>query len=488
MTSSLKHLKEQFVSDLTGGTIEEIYAVTSIALSSYLSFRLLKKSLGDLALVYDYILNVLTILASITVYSNNPSYLHYFIVIPSLIIYLVNYHVEKPSSSRTQSGAKETKLDELLPRKQFITAYRSQMMIITNLAILAVDFPIFPRMFAKVETWGTSMMDLGVGSFVFSMGLANSRQLIKNHTDNYRFSWKSYLKTIKANFIKSVPILVLGVIRFVSVKQLDYQEHETEYGIHWNFFFTLGFLPIILGILDPLLNLVPRFIIGIGISIGYEVALNKTGLLKFILSSENRLDSFITMNKEGMFSFIGYLCVFIIGQSFGSFVLTGYKTKNNLITISKIRITKKQPKKELLVVLLFFSVTTTQGLYMACIFYHLVFSLFINNVSFLQPISRRLANFPYVMWVVSYNATFLLCYDLIEKFIPGTLASTVLDSINNNGLFIFLVSNLLTGFINMSINTLETSNRMAVIILIGYSLAWTLLALYLDKKKIYIKL
>lgn len=87
------------------------------------------------------------------------------------------------------------------------------------------------------------------------------------------------------------------------------------------------------------------------------------------------------------------------------------------------------------------------------------------------------------MWVVSYNATFLLCYDLIEKFIPGTLASTVLDSINNNGLFIFLVSNLLTGFINMSINTLETSNRMAVIILIGYSLAWTLLALYLDKRR-----
>ena len=45
MSSSLKQLKEQFVSDLTGGTIEEIYAVTSIALSSYLSFRLLKSLL-----------------------------------------------------------------------------------------------------------------------------------------------------------------------------------------------------------------------------------------------------------------------------------------------------------------------------------------------------------------------------------------------------------------------------------------------------------
>ncbi|RCK54690.1 GPI-anchored wall transfer protein 1 [Candida viswanathii] len=479
MASSLKQLKEQFVSDLTGGSIEEIYNVTGIALSAYLSYRMLKKTFGDLSIVYDFICNVLTLLVATTTYSNNPTYLHYFIVIPSLVIYVFNYYVEPRDATTTQADSGDN-AKEFLPKKQFITAYRSQMLIVTNLAILAVDFRFFPRRFAKVETWGTSMMDLGVGSFVFSMGLANSRQLIKNYTGKYTFSLYNYLTSIKRNVIKSVPILVLGVIRLISVKGLEYQEHETEYGIHWNFFFTLGFLPTFLAILDPLLNLFPRFITALGISLGYEILLSRADLLRFILSTDNRMESLITMNKEGIFSFIGYLSIFIIGQSFGLFVLTSYKTKNNLISISKTKITKKKESTLL-------SVTTTQGLVIASVFYQLLFNL-VNGSDYFATISRRLANLPYVLWVVSYNAVFLLGYDLIDKIIPGDQSSAVLDSINNNGLFIFLLGNLLTGLVNMSLNTLEASNTVATVVLIAYSLVWTIVALWLNKNKIYIKL
>ena len=55
----------------------------------------------------------------------------------------------------------------------FVTATRTLTNLVTAIAILAVDFPIFPRRFAKTETYGTGLMDTGVGMFVVIHGLTS---------------------------------------------------------------------------------------------------------------------------------------------------------------------------------------------------------------------------------------------------------------------------------------------------------------------------
>jgi len=95
----------------------------------------------------------------------------------------------------------------------------------------------------KTENEGVSLMDVGVGSVIFSMGL-----VAKN-------SAKSWNKT----FRHVLPCILLGLARLYSVKALDYQvsdslifqtqphlsqEHTSEYGVHWNFFFTIAIIPI----------------------------------------------------------------------------------------------------------------------------------------------------------------------------------------------------------------------------------------------------
>ena len=43
----------------------------------------------------------------------------------------------------------------------YITNYRSSMLLVTAICILAVDFPVFPRRFGKTENFGLRLMDIG---------------------------------------------------------------------------------------------------------------------------------------------------------------------------------------------------------------------------------------------------------------------------------------------------------------------------------------
>lgn len=118
-------------------------------------------------------------------------------------------------------------------KRPFIGVYRAYVVIATAIAILAVDFIIFPRRFAKAETYGSGLMDVGVGAYIISNAIVSpeARGLLSRDT--------GFISPVMKSLKSSFPLLVLGIARLMSVKGTDYQEHVSEYGIHWNFFFTL---------------------------------------------------------------------------------------------------------------------------------------------------------------------------------------------------------------------------------------------------------
>lgn len=440
-----------------------------------------------LSLAVDYALNVGAILLATTLYSGTPLLLSLLLVAPVTLVYLLPPNAgprrRKPAVPPAAASRAAPDGPSLLPVKPFLTTYRGCMMVVTCVAILAVDFRLFPRSFAKAETWGTSLMDMGVGSFVFAGGLFAARPVLAE-TMSGRAT--PLLRRLVYSARHSVPLLVLGIIRLLSVKGLDYAEHVTEYGVHWNFFFTLGFLPPFIATCQAVLSIIPSYA-GLSLLVGsiYQLLLDQTELKAFILAAPRT--HLLSKNKEGVFSFFGYLAIFLAGQHLGMLVIPRGANSSS-------RPGMRTSHKTMLLNLAAWAAVWS-GLYWLSTSYAYGLGL---------GVSRRLANLPYVLWVAAFNSLQILAFCCIDTFFfPAFYSATtqtaereayvmatsrVLRAYNRNGLAIFLLANLLTGLVNMTVRTLDASAVTTMGILLAYSATLTGVALMLDAFNISIKL
>ncbi|KAF9018028.1 GWT1-domain-containing protein [Hymenopellis radicata] len=486
MSSDYKKQKEDFVSGMTGSTVTHINLISCAALISiYLYNTVQARFPTGKTLPVSWLVLVVPLLLSMTVFANAPALLDFLLTIPVVaLLYLPRKDSSTPLPSRAETPVQDESSIQVVTPLPALTTYRAHMMLMTILAILAVDFPVFPRNLAKCESFGVSLMDIGVGSFVFSQGVVSAISLLKNPA----YLTSPFLPKLISMTKKVLPILALGLLRVVLVKGTEYPEHESEYGTHWNFFITMALLPILELLLHPIILRVPLSLLAVLISLTQQLNLSVFGFQLFALTAE-RVGIF-SANKEGIISLPGYLAIHIFGLSTGTLILPPSPSyfrrfqrrfsETGSFGLGEQRSYKRRKNAKAAMELFSYTV-----LWWTCM--GLVRGLQIDGK---EGVSRRVVNLSYVMWIAAFNTSFILGYLLLDMhFYPepskfkkrdvdnsdavatykAPVAPSLLDAINKNALVIFLLCNVMTGIINLTMSTMFASNVSATLVLCVYS-------------------
>ncbi|EDW75582.1 uncharacterized protein Dwil_GK23935 [Drosophila willistoni] len=349
-------------------------------------------------------------------------------------------------------------------RPAVFTLLRSTAYIGTCCGILAVDFLSYPVEYRKSRTFGASVMDMGIGLFVVTMGMVSHR--LRNLSD-----LKKLAKVVG-------PLLVLGLARTIVISMIDYNQDEHEYGKHLNAFFTLG-LTKLLGSLFSLFasNDGQVLYLGGGLLILHEVVL-QFGLSDFVMSEMVYRKDFFRANREGLSSLPGCIALYLLSIYFAKW----YASQESL-TFEEIL-----SKFKKMIILIFIG------------------WLFVILSAFTLGIARVTFSSGYVVWIFTICVTLILIYGILFEFawadispapdlllgegdkavLANNSLPAVVETLNMNGLCHFMLSNFLTGFVNIFLQPKERNGLESVLILTIYMLASTTVVYVLYRNRIRI--
>ncbi|XP_059177789.1 phosphatidylinositol-glycan biosynthesis class W protein-like isoform X2 [Physella acuta] len=372
---------------------------------------------------------------------------------------------------------------------------KSVINICTAVAILAVDFPVFPRRLAKTEIYGFGGMDIGVGLYV----VANA--IVSPEAKQKPGSSAPVLSQMGKSIISSIPLIVLAFARLIAVKGADYHEHVTEYGVHWNFFFTIVALKILLTLMYCIIPIQLSTYFAAAILLVHQLFLSR-GNSDYIVNGLNGRggrEGLVDANREGIYSLPGYIVIYMLGVGLGKLL---FQKRNNLKDWL-------DAAKQIAVLFL---------LFLTCL-------LLTHQV--VEPASRRFANAAFVFWVMNLSCLMiLLCLlgEIATTYIkalqkqntskqlgksllknssdqaiskkdqqrsqndPPLFNVCMMEAVAFNSLLYFLLANLMTGVVNMTISTLHTSDISAVAILVVYMFALSGIIVFFKSKNISTKI
>lgn len=303
-----------------------------------------------------------------------------------------------------------------------------------------------------------------MGAFIVSSAIVSApARKVRQIADKPRLNSDGIIKK-GYNFLRPIAlVLIFGVARFVTVKGVNYQEHVTEYGVHWNFYFTLAGVYLVYSLLRACGKWAVSPIVALLIAFGYQLYLSQFGGEYYILESPR--DSLLSQNREGILSLAGYTSLYLVsiytGQCiFGAIEPNTFKSHRNM---------------RWLVISLF------------CISGLLWAATFLSIRLIAQP-SRRMLNISYMLWVMAQSLSLIALYSGIQIVCMLPRMPLLCRGVNNNQLFVFIVANLMTGAINLSMHTINSSPEVSCGVLLTYMLIISVVATMLQHINIRIKL
>ncbi|KAL4220648.1 hypothetical protein ACF0H5_021044 [Mactra antiquata] len=195
-----------------------------------------------LKVVLDFCMTILPAELLVTLW--NTKAFQFLIIICACAAILIAWKIRK---GRLYPAGKVLFLEAKVEFPSRISYSRSYINILTAISILAVDFPLFPAYFRKSRLYGTSLMDTGLGFYICSNAIVSPEARGIINTCSFR-------RVLKKATVDTLPLIVLGILRYTVMSSIGYHFTSNEYGRHWNFFFTLATVKIGLYTLALVLN------------------------------------------------------------------------------------------------------------------------------------------------------------------------------------------------------------------------------------------
>lgn len=257
------------------------------------------------------------------------------------------------------------------------------------------------------------------------------------------------------------------------------QEHVSEYGVHWNFFFTLAVIAFATALVP--LRGATAAIAAVMLTSGHQLVLSCAGFTTWLERDARDCSDVIDANREGLCSLPGYLALCYAGSASATLL------QHRLPPAQPPSAARQHVSDQCKDVSAEQSAQGSACLLRLAAVASAAWAAVLVLDAVVQPVSRRFCNAAYVLWVMAMALTIMLAGAVAEVACSvatgtaGVAPSRIARGLSEQQLAVFLIANMLTGAVNMSIDTLNAGVGATAAVMIGYSLCWTLLPLGLQE-------